>query len=125
MARKNFTENYFSFNTKAVKGEGIGKKIGFPTINLDKISLKINYGVYLVEADIDNKIYKGLLHFGPKKTFANNISLELLLKNFIFDISNKPIKIAIIKRIRNIKKFTNIKDLQSQIKQDVDCLCEE
>ncbi|MCK4744921.1 riboflavin kinase [Candidatus Parcubacteria bacterium] len=119
MAKKNFAENFFSFDAKAVKGEGIGKKIGFPTINLDKIRLKIDYGVYLVEAEIDNKRYKGLLHFGPKKTFANNISLELLLKNFISDISSKQIKIAIIKKIRDIKKFANIKDLQNQIKQDL------
>lgn len=112
-------EDCFSFSAKIIKGEGIGKKIGFPTINLDKISLKIDYGVYLVEAEIDNKKYKGLLHFGPKKTFNNNISLELLIKNFISDINSKQIKIAIIKKIRDVKKFANIKDLQDQIKQDL------
>ena len=77
-------KDYFSFNAKIIKGDGIGRKIGFPTINLDTVGLKIDCGVYLVKAEISDRIYNGLLHFGPKKTFTNDVSLELLIKNFIF-----------------------------------------
>ena len=107
------------FIAKVIAGKGRGKKLGFPTANLDKIDLDIEYGVYSVKVKISNKIYEALLHFGPKKTFNEKVSLELHIKNFNFDIYGKSIKIKIINKIRNIKKFTNIKELKKQISKDL------
>lgn len=110
------------FNAKAINGKGRGIKIGFPTINLDKIDLDIDYGIYLVKAEIDNKNYKGLLHYGRKETFGEGPSLELLIKKHILDIYQKSVKIKIIRKLREVKKFDNVTDLKRQIKKDLESL---
>jgi len=109
----------FVFTTKAIDGVGRGRRIGLPTINLDKVDLDMDYGVYLVEASINSKKYKGLLHFGPKATFSEAPSLELFIKELVSDISNKNIKIKTIKKIREIKKFASSEDLKKQVNKDL------
>ncbi|MBU4375583.1 riboflavin kinase [Patescibacteria group bacterium] len=110
------------FTAKVIIGRGRGKRLGFPTANLDKTDLKIKHGVYLVEAEADKKPYQGLLHFGPKKTFCEDVSLELFIKNFDFDIYGKSVKIKIIRKIREVKKFANAEELKKQIKKDLEKL---
>lgn len=112
----------FKFTAEIIDGFGRGKRIGLPTINLNRIDLDIDYGVYLVEADIGNSIYKGLLHFGPRETFAEPPSLELFIKGYILDIRKKRVKIKIIRKIREIKKFANINELKEQVNRDLEKL---
>ncbi len=117
-------QNYY-FKAKVIAGKGRGRRLGFPTANLDirrqshKKDLNIEHGVYSVDVEIGGKFYKGLLHFGPKKTFNEDVSLELYIKNFDFDIYHQDVKIKIIKKIREVKKFVNAEDLKKQIYQDL------
>ncbi|MDP3043226.1 MAG: riboflavin kinase [bacterium] len=107
------------FTAKVITGEGRGRRLGFPTANLDKKDLNIEHGVYSVDVEINSKTYKGLLHFGPKKTFNEDVSLELYIKDFDFDIYHKDVKIKIIRKIRDVKKFANAEGLRKQIKKDL------
>ncbi len=109
----------FKFTAKIIDGFGRGKRIGLPTINLNRIDIDIDYGVYLVEADIGNSIYKGLLHFGPRETFAESPSLELFIKEYILDIRKKHVKIKINYKIREIRKFASPNELKEQINKDL------
>lgn len=106
------------FTAKVIIGKGRGGKLGFPTANLDKTDLKIKHGVYLVEAEVNRKQYEGLLHFGPKKTFGEEVSLELFIKDFDFDIYGKNVKIKVIKKIREVMRFGSAEELKKQIKKD-------
>ncbi|MEK7098123.1 MAG: riboflavin kinase [Patescibacteria group bacterium] len=112
----------YEFFGKVIEGDGKGRQIGFPTANMDNISHRINHGVYLVEVIADRKTCKGLLHFGPKKTFNNKITAEIHIDRFDADIYGKKLKIKIIKKIRNIKKFKSVNDLIGQINKDLLCL---
>ncbi|PIR13830.1 EamA family transporter [Candidatus Falkowbacteria bacterium CG11_big_fil_rev_8_21_14_0_20_39_10] len=108
------------FTAGVVNGRGRGKRIGFPTINLDKVDLDINYGIYLVEAALGGKVYRGLIHFGFKETYSESASLELLLKDLIPDVGREKIKIKIIKKLRDIKRFKNTEELKKQIEEDLE-----
>ena len=109
-----------SFAAKVIAGRGRGKRIGFPTANLDKKNLAIDYGVYLVAVEVAKKNYSALMHYGAKPTFAEGMALELYIKNFSNYIYNKNIKVKIIKKIREIKKFKNKDELIKQIKKDIE-----
>ncbi len=109
----------FEFKANIKRGLGRGARLGFPTINLDNDQIDINYGVYLVESEINGKIYIGLLHYGQKETFNEPASLELYIKDFIMEASDKIIKIKEIKKIREIIKFAGAEDLKKQMTEDL------
>jgi len=109
----------FKFEAKVKAGMGRGVRLGFPTINLDRPDLDINYGIYLVEAEIGGKIYIGLLHFGQKETFNEPASLELYLRDQLTDLSDKTIKIKELKKIREVIKFNSAEELKQQMALDL------
>lgn len=107
------------FKAKVVKGKGRGKKLGFPTANLACTELDIPHGVYLVNVNFDKKKYKSLMHFGFVETFEEAPSLEIYIGNFKGDIYGKEVKVRIMKKVRDVIKFENVKELKAQIKKDL------
>ena len=104
------------------RGEKRGRKIGFPTCNLDlKNYIVPKLGVYSAKIIVDNKIKKkGIVNIGYRPTFGKN---KLLLEAHIFGLKknlyDKRIKIMLIKFIRKEKRFKNIVQLKKQIKIDI------
>lgn len=107
------------FKTRVIPGVQRGRVLGFPTANLIKKNLDISYGVYLVEVKINQKKHQGLLHFGYKKTFSEGLSIEIFIKDFSANLYNKEIEVRVIKKIREIKKFSSPEKLKNQIKKDI------
>ncbi len=108
---------------KVEKGRQYGKKIGFPTCNIDiKDYVLAKPGVYAVRANTKNsksKI-KGIANLGYRPTFnQHKLLLEVHLFNFSGNLYNKYLSVEFIKFIRKEKKFRNVKQLQNQIKSDL------
>jgi riboflavin kinase/FMN adenylyltransferase len=105
------------------KGRQIGKKIGFPTCNIDiKDYVLAKPGVYAVRVLRKNnlKILKGIANLGYRPTFnQKKILLEVHLFNFSGNLYNKHLSVEFLKFIRKEKKFKNINKLKSQIKLDL------
>lgn len=116
-------EHKFSFKSVVQEGQKIGRTINFPTINLEyPISLiKIPYGVYSVDVEIENKKYKAVANWGLKPTVNNSLTptFEAHLLNFSQNIYGKPVKVEINDFIRNEIKFLSIKELKKQIEKDI------
>lgn len=110
------------FKAKVIAGQGRGREIGFPTANLDRTDLDIDHGVYSALAYVNGQKYAALLHFGPKKTFAEGISSELHIKDFDLDIYDQEIEVEIVGKIREIKRFKNIEELKEQISKDLELI---
>ena len=104
------------------RGEKRGRKIGFPTCNLDlKNYILPKIGVYSSKIIVDKKIKKkGITNIGYRPTFGKN---RLVLETHIFGLKknlyDKRIKIMLLKFIRKEKKFKNINELKKQIKKDI------
>ena len=105
------------------KGRQVGKKIGFPTCNIDiKDYVLAKPGVYVVRVLRKNnlKILKGIANLGFRPTFnQKKILLEVHLFNFSGNLYNKRLSVEFLKFIRKEKKFENINKLKSQIKLDL------
>ena len=105
------------------KGRQVGKKIGFPTCNIDiKDYVLAKPGVYAVNVIRKNnpKSLKGIANLGYRPTFnQKKILLEVHLFNFSGNLYYKHISVDFLKFIRKEKKFKNINELRSQIKIDL------
>jgi len=105
------------------KGRQVGKKIGFPTCNIDiKDYILAKPGVYAVRVLRKNnlKILKGIANLGYRPTFnQKKILLEVHLFNFSGNLYNKHLSVNFLKFIRKEKKFKNFNKLKSQIKLDL------
>ena len=105
------------------KGRQMGKKIGFPTCNIDiKNYIIPKLGVYAVKIrkKNSNKILKGIANIGFRPTFnQKKILLEVHIFNFSGNLYNKVLTIDFICFLRNEKKFKNINQLRKQISSDL------
>ena len=113
----------WSIESVVQKGRQVGKKIGFPTCNLDIKNYVIpRLGVYAVKIHRKNtnKILKGIANLGYRPTFnQKKILLEVHIFNFSSNLYNKVLTIDFISFIRNEKKFKNINQLRKQIVSDL------
>jgi len=113
----------WSIESVVQKGRQMGKKIGFPTCNLDiKNYIIPRLGVYAVKVHRKNtnKILKGIANLGYRPTFnQKKILLEVHIFNFSGNLYNKVLTIDFISFIRNEKKFKNINQLRKQISSDL------
>ena len=105
------------------KGRMMGKKIGFPTCNIDiKNYILAKTGVYAVKAKVktSRKFYKGIANLGYRPTFnQKKLLLEVNLFNFSGNLYNKKLSVEFLKFIRGEKKFNGVDDLRNQIKKDL------
>ncbi len=119
----NYSGNYFQFSGNVIKGDGIGKKINYPTANLklindDKI-LPAN-GVYAIQCKVENKTINGIMNIGHRPTIKTNpkLNIECHLFDWQKDIYGEILQVSVVGRIRSEIKFPNINQLKHQILKD-------
>ncbi len=106
---------------KVIKGKGRGKDLGYPTANMEVSPFKLlpPAGVYAVWVILNGEKLKGALNIGKRPTFGEKeTSIEVHIFNFNKDIYGETLKIELIKRIREERKFSSIEELKKQIKKD-------
>ena len=113
----------WSIQGKVQKGKQLGKKIGFPTANIDiKNYVLACPGVYAVRVKIANKekFIDGIANLGYRPTFnGKKILLEVHLFNFSGNLYNMDLTVEFKSFIRKEKKFKNVDQLKKQIKIDL------
>ena len=105
------------------KGRMMGRKIGFPTCNIELGDyIEAKSGVYAVKVYRENKknCLKGIANLGYRPTFnQRKILLEVNLFNFSGNLYNKKLIVEFTKFIRKEKKFDGINQLRKQIALDL------
>lgn len=98
-----------------------GSEIGYPTANLkvNEEDLVPRIGVYAVQVICESTHYGGVLNIGYNPTFGDD---KLVAETHIFDfnknIYGKPIKLNLLKFLRDERKFAGVADLAEQIGHD-------
>jgi riboflavin kinase/FMN adenylyltransferase len=115
---------WFTLHGNVVEGIKMGRKIGFPTANIEASDIhKIipGYGVYAVKIRVDDKFLDGMLNIGTRPTFNHNAdkrSIEVNIFDFNQDIYGEKITLYFVGRIREERKFKNADELVGQLKKD-------
>lgn len=113
----------FTISGEVIKGQQLGRKIGFRTANLmyPPELIDLPFGVYSVIVHYQNAVYRGITNFGIRPTVSNTnqCSLETHILDFDRDIYGENIAVEFLKMIRLEKKFASIEELKKQIKDDI------
>ncbi len=112
----------YSFRGPIVHGLGRGKDLGFPTANIRAPAggkLLPKAGIYAVRASLRTEIREGLLHLGPRPTFAGSPpSIELYLLDFDRDIYGQDVQVDFLARLRDVEPFASAAELITQMQRD-------
>lgn len=106
-----------------VRGEQLGRKLGFPTANLSAHSEQFPpNGVYVIEARLAEILYRGVANLGFRPTVTGENS-ERLLELHLFDLDREiygeEIEARFVRYLRPEQKFADVEELKAQIAADV------
>ncbi len=115
----------YAISATVVRGNEIGRSIGYPTANLkpaDSHKLVPGNGVYAVTIDIEDKEYTGMANIGLRPTVSNTHKtvIEVNIFDFDQDIYSKEARVRFFSRIRDEVKFENTHALQAQLHKDAE-----
>lgn len=114
----------FHLEGVVVKGEGRGKKIGFPTANVQVSQDLIipHRGVYVTKTVYRGMTYKSVTNIGHNPTFKHGTQLHIETNLFDFDsdIYGEVLEIQFLHKLRDERKFPTVNDLINQIKSDIE-----
>jgi len=109
-----------TFRGRVVKNGQIGGGFGVATANLKLEEIpRLEEGVYLAKVERNGELWHALLHFGSRKTFGLEFSVEVHLLDFTGDLYDQELVVHILQLLRPIKKFQNADALFTQIETDI------
>jgi riboflavin kinase / FMN adenylyltransferase len=113
----------FILNGKVIEGEKIGRKLGYPTANIqvnDEDKLIPPFGIYAVWAFYGGEKYGGMLYIGDRPTIETltNVTIEVNLFDFDKNIYGEYLWIEFVDFVRNDKKFENLEELKNALMRD-------
>lgn len=106
---------------KVITGTGLGRKLGFPTANIDASDqMRPPNGVYAIQAKLGNRMYDGVLNMGTRPTFDG---LKFQIESHLFGVEgmfyDKDMEIFYVEKIRDERTFPNQSALVHRIQQDI------
>jgi riboflavin kinase/FMN adenylyltransferase len=110
---------------KVVKGRKVGRKIGFPTLNVDTgRELPLKFGVYAARLVLDGKGHSAVANYGVRPTFDGSYPvLEVHVPDEkLPPLYGREVKVEFLDFIRPEKRFSDARELKRQIELDVESL---
>jgi riboflavin kinase/FMN adenylyltransferase len=115
----------FSYRGVVVKGEGRGRKLGFPTANLlFENKLTLPFGVYATRVRMNGQTHLSVTNVGVRPTFHAELQkLPVLVETHFLDLDadlyGSIIEVQFFERLREERKFSGVEELKAQILLDV------
>ena len=112
----------YPINGKVVKGNEIGRTIGYPTANIlveNQWKLIPADGVYAVKVMVGDEQYCGMLNIGKRPSIADKKhAIEVHIFDFSANIYGSELKVELVRRMRDEKQFDNLELLKVQLQVD-------
>jgi riboflavin kinase/FMN adenylyltransferase len=112
----------FYITGKVIKGDQLGRQLGYPTANLlveEKYKLIPGDGIFAVKVHINGEIFKGMAYIGQRPTINGMTrNIEVNIFDFDADIYNQIIRIDFYYFVRGDVKFASLDELVVQLGED-------
>ena len=105
-----------------IKGDQRGRKIGFPTVNINTGELVLPpSGVYAIRANFGDRSFEGVLNMGTRPSFDDQkFQVEAHLFDFNQIVYGQQVEMTLVDKIREERKFSDLDGLTNQIRADID-----
>ncbi|MBI2843832.1 MAG: bifunctional riboflavin kinase/FAD synthetase [Armatimonadetes bacterium] len=108
---------------RVVRGSGLGRKLGFPTANIEVAPRQIvpKDGIYAVRVSVGNQSFRGACSIGIRPTIERaGRAIEVHIDGFSGNIYEAEIAVVFYWRLRDEMKFENFESLAAQIARDLE-----
>ncbi len=112
----------FTYAGEVVNGDKRGRKIGFPTANLEIADHRamLPNGAYIVRVKVRGKFFNGIANIGNNPTFkVARRRLEVFIDNFSENIYGEEIFVSFVSKLRDEKIFASVEELKAQLNEDL------
>jgi riboflavin kinase/FMN adenylyltransferase len=113
----------YSLVGQVVLGDQLGRKLGFPTANLDVTGLVLPpSGVYVAQVKSTAGLHRGVVNIGTRptlKTPQTQLRVEAHLLSFSGDLYGTTLELVLLEKLRDEKKFPSVAELRDQIARDI------
>lgn len=114
----------YSLAGRVTRGDQLGRKLGFPTANLDVTGLVLPpNGVYAIHALASGREHRGVLNIGLRPTLARpepQLQVEAHLLDFAGELYGEELEVTFADKLREERKFPNVDALRAQIARDIE-----
>ena len=114
----------YSIAGRVIEGDKLGRKLGFPTANIDPTGLALPpNGVYAIHAIVAGKTHRAVLNIGTRPTLGNPnppVRIEAHLLDFNDDLYGQELEIVFSEKLRDEQKFSSLDELKAQIASDIE-----
>ncbi len=108
----------YSFSGVVQEGHKRGKKLGFPTLNM-QLEKAIPEGIYVSQTQINTVFYHSITFIGAAKTYDET---EILAETYVFDFNDEiygeQVTVLLLKKLRDNQKFESEEALKAQMEID-------
>jgi len=113
----------YSAGGPVIKGAGLGRKLGFPTANIDVDAAKIlPPGIFAATVKVGRETFNAVLSVGRRPT-VNTLGGKVILEAHILDFSRmiygRQVRVTFLKHLRPERKFHSVDSLVARIRQDI------
>jgi riboflavin kinase/FMN adenylyltransferase len=113
----------YTISGRVVEGDKLGRKLGFPTANLDATNLILPpNGVYSGRTKLKGQFYRVALNIGLRPTVASakpQLRVEAHILDFDGKLYGENLEIEIGEKLRDEQKFASATELREQIARDI------
>jgi riboflavin kinase / FMN adenylyltransferase len=112
----------FFFSGIVIRGDQLGRKLGYPTANLqylDTDKIRLGHGVYAVYATVQGERKKGMMSIGVRPTLTHSDErVEVNLFDFDADIYGTEMQVEVVKFLRQQERYASLDELVAQLHKD-------
>ncbi len=111
----------YQIEGRVIKGQGLGKKALYPTINIDPNGFVLpKEGVYATYTTVQDKRYRSVTFIGKRESTDGAFSVETHIVDDFDGYVGESVRVEFVKFLRKNRKFESISELKRAIAEDIE-----